>query len=148
MLNLELLSWGHLIGVHVLLAPEDNMKIWDTLKNWKQVQAMLPALAEAVLGMARSEKQWIADIPKYYEQLLKDALFDFPLKMSPMMSRASFWPALPSMRWRQLAKCRINVCLASVLVPIAIMTACSRLRPSVIFSAHAAAIRNRTLGFT
>ncbi len=54
------------------LAPEDNMKIWDTLKNWKQVQAMLPALAEAVLGMARSEKQWIADIPKYYEQLLKD----------------------------------------------------------------------------
>lgn len=54
------------------LAPEDNMKIWDTLKNWKQVQAMLPALAEAVLGMARSEKQWIADIPKYYEKLLKD----------------------------------------------------------------------------
>ena len=54
------------------LAPEDDMKIWDTLKNWKQVQAMLPALAEAVLGMARSEKQWIADIPKYYEKLLKD----------------------------------------------------------------------------
>lgn len=59
------------------LAPEDNMKIWDTLKNWKQVQAMLPALAEAVLGMARSEKQWIADIPKYYEQLLKDGQITF-----------------------------------------------------------------------
>lgn len=53
------------------------MKIWDTLKNWKQVQAMLPALAEAVLGMARSEKQWIADIPKYYEQLLKDGQITF-----------------------------------------------------------------------
>lgn len=59
------------------LAPEDNMKIWDTLKNWKQVQAMLPALAEAVLGMARSEKQWIADIPKYYEKLLKDGQITF-----------------------------------------------------------------------
>ncbi len=59
------------------LAPEDNMKIWDALKNWKQVQAMLPALAEAVLGMARSEKQWIADIPKYYEQLLKDGQITF-----------------------------------------------------------------------
>lgn len=59
------------------LAPEDNMKIWDTLKNWKQVQAMLPALAEAVLGMARSEKQWIADIPKYYENLLKDGQITF-----------------------------------------------------------------------
>lgn len=59
------------------LAPEDDMKIWDTLKNWKQVQAMLPALAEAVLGMARSEKQWIADIPKYYEKLLKDGQITF-----------------------------------------------------------------------
>lgn len=59
------------------LAPEDNMKIWDTLKNWKQVQAMLPALAEAVIGMARSEKQWIADIPKYYEKLLKDGQITF-----------------------------------------------------------------------
>lgn len=59
------------------LAPKDNMKIWDTLKNWKQVQAMLPALAEAVLGMARSEKQWIADIPKYYEKLLKDGQITF-----------------------------------------------------------------------
>lgn len=59
------------------LAPEDNMKIWGTLKNWKQVQAVLPALAEAVLGMARSEKQWIADIPKYYEQLLKDGQITF-----------------------------------------------------------------------
>ncbi len=59
------------------LAPEDNMKIWDALKNWKQVQAMLPALAEAVLGMARSEKQWIADIPKYYEKLLKDGQITF-----------------------------------------------------------------------
>ena len=59
------------------LAPEDNMKIWDTLKNWKQVQAMLPALAEAVLAMARSEKQWIADIPKYYEKLLKDGQITF-----------------------------------------------------------------------
>lgn len=59
------------------LAPEDNMKIWDTLKNWKQVQAMLPALAEAVLGMAHSEKQWIADIPKYYEKLLKDGQITF-----------------------------------------------------------------------
>ena len=52
--------------------PEDNMKIWDTLRNWKHVQAMLPALAEAVLAMARSEKQWVADIPKYYEKLLDD----------------------------------------------------------------------------
>ncbi len=25
--------------------PEDNMKIWDMLRNWKHVQAMLPALA-------------------------------------------------------------------------------------------------------
>lgn len=54
------------------LAPEDNRRIWDALKNWKHVQAMLPALAEAVLAMARSEKQWVADIPKYYEKLLDD----------------------------------------------------------------------------
>ncbi|RYQ64984.1 zinc ribbon domain-containing protein [Bifidobacterium pseudolongum] len=54
------------------LAPEDNRRIWDALKDWKHVQAMLPALAEAVLAMARSEKQWVADIPKYYEKLLDD----------------------------------------------------------------------------
>lgn len=54
------------------LAPEDNRRIWDALKDWKHVRAMLPALAEAVLSMARSEKQWVADIPKYYEKLLDD----------------------------------------------------------------------------
>lgn len=54
------------------LTPKDNRRIWDTLKDWKHVQVMLPALAEAVLSMARSEKQWVADIPKYYEKLLDD----------------------------------------------------------------------------
>ena len=59
------------------LAPEDNRRIWDALKNWKHVRAMLPALAEAVLSMARSEKQWVADIPKYYEKLLDDGQIFF-----------------------------------------------------------------------
>ena len=59
------------------LAPEDNRRIWDALKDWKHVQAMLPALAEAVLAMARSEKQWVADIPKYYEKLLDDGQITF-----------------------------------------------------------------------
>ena len=38
---------------------------------------MMPALAEAVTGMARSEKQWIADIPKYCEKLLDDGQIFF-----------------------------------------------------------------------
>lgn len=53
-------------------APEDNRRIYDAIKDWKWVQTMMPALAEAVLAMARSEKQWVADIPKYYEKLLDD----------------------------------------------------------------------------
>ncbi|MCI6532619.1 MAG: hypothetical protein MR429_06485 [Bifidobacterium animalis] len=38
---------------------------------------MLPALAEAVLSMARSEKQWVADISKYCEKLLDDGQIFF-----------------------------------------------------------------------
>ncbi|RYN13784.1 hypothetical protein PG2006B_0912 [Bifidobacterium animalis subsp. animalis] len=59
------------------LAPEDNRRIWEALKDWKHVRAILPALAEAVLSMARSEKQWVADIPKYYEKLLDDGQIFF-----------------------------------------------------------------------
>lgn len=58
-------------------APEDNRRIWDAIKDWKWVQTMMPALAEAVTGMARSEKQWIADIPKYCEKLLDDGQIFF-----------------------------------------------------------------------
>lgn len=75
-LQFEIERWdprANMMGTQRIdLAPEDNRRIWDTLKDWKHVQAMLPALAEAVLSMARSEKQWVADIPKYYEKLLDD----------------------------------------------------------------------------
>ena len=75
-LQLEIERWNPRADTmdtqRVDLAPEDNRRIWDALKDWKHVQAMLPALAEAVLAMARSEKQWVADIPKYYEKLLDD----------------------------------------------------------------------------
>lgn len=75
-LQFEIERWdprANMMGTQRIdLAPEDNRRIWDTLKDWKHVQAMLPALAKAVLSMARSEKQWVADIPKYYEKLLDD----------------------------------------------------------------------------
>ena len=41
--------------------PEDNMKIWDTLRNWKHVQAMLPALA-MIMSQLENMQEQIAQI--------------------------------------------------------------------------------------
>ena len=57
--------------------PEDNRKIWDAFKDWTWVRTVFPAFAEVVTGMARSEKQWVADIPKYYEKLLDEGQIFF-----------------------------------------------------------------------
>ncbi len=87
------------------LAPEDNRRIWDALKDWKHVQAMLPALAEAVLAMARSEKQWVADIPKYYapedNRRIWDALKDWKhvQAMLPALAEAVLAMARSEKQW-------------------------------------------------
>ncbi len=54
-----------------------DRRIYDAIKDWKWVQPMMPALADAVTGMAHSEKQWIAVIPKYCEKLLDDGQIFF-----------------------------------------------------------------------
>lgn len=75
-LQLEIERWDPTTNTmgrqRIDFAPEDNRRIYDAIKDWKWVQTMMPALAEVVTGMARSEKQWIADIPKYCEKLLDD----------------------------------------------------------------------------
>ena len=80
-LQLEIERWDSTTNTmgrqRIDFAPEDNRRIYDAIKDWKWVQTMMPALAEAVTGMARSEKQWIADIPKYCEKLLDDGQISF-----------------------------------------------------------------------
>lgn len=80
-LQLEIERWDPTTNTmgrqRIDFAPEDNRRIYDAIKDWKWVQTMMPALAEAVTGMARSEKQWIADIPKYCEKLLDDGQIFF-----------------------------------------------------------------------
>ena len=80
-LQLEIERWNPTTNTmgkqRIDFAPEDNRRIYDAIKDWKWVQTMMPALAEAVTGMARSEKQWIADIPKYCEKLLDDGQIFF-----------------------------------------------------------------------
>lgn len=55
-------------GIHIgrgwprnVWIPEDNMKIWDTLRNWKHVQAMLPALT-MIMSQLENMQEQIAQI--------------------------------------------------------------------------------------
>lgn len=59
-LQLEIERWDPTTNTmgkqRIDFAPEDNRRIYDAIKDWKWVQTMMPALAEAVTGMAHSEK--------------------------------------------------------------------------------------------